>query len=205
MDLKLVFPGLDFDRALASSTVTTKVHLIDGGNIIDEYSIEVVFDRFYPKSFPLIFERENRIPPQSNRHKNQDESCCIIVEDQKWEYSTEGKCDLKKYFEGPVRNYFLSQAIFEISGKWIFGEQKHYWPGVLDYYRKITGFEDIGVIVDFVSLASQSKVSGHHLCPCKSGKKIRECHIDIVTDLHKRVPSVRLLEVAKKLPTEATK
>lgn len=200
-----IFPDLDLSEIRSGSRHRTRALLWSDQSLIDEYSIELEFDDFFPKSFPKVFEMNGRIPQSGARHKNPDESCCIIVEDQKWEYSANGLCDLNSYLEGPVYNYFLSQSIFEISGKWIFGERPHYWPGVLEYYRKITDTQDVNVIVALVSLATQSQTRGHHQCPCPSGLKIRNCHLPIVQKLKSRIPVNRLLEVAKMLPLEGEK
>ena len=111
-----------------------------------------------------------------------------------------GQPSLIEYLDGPVRNFFLSQIIFESSGTWRFGQWKHGKDGLLEAYGEllgVTGEVPVRAFLDY--LARKNPPKGHWPCPCGSAKRLRDCHSRSVTQLRERIPTRIAASALKRL------
>lgn len=154
------------------------------GEEIDRFLIEVTFPD--GEALPAVREVGGRIPREADRHvtPSTGEICTDVPE----LILLRGKPSLVEFLDGPVRNFFLSQIIFESTGKWQFGQWDHGKDGLLEAYTELLGVSgevQIKAYLDY--LARKNPPKGHWTCPCGSTKRLRDCHGRQVTELRDRI------------------
>lgn len=148
--------------------------------IEDSYNIRMEIPTNYPNELPLIKEIGNRIP--ANFHKNGDDILCLEV-------NTRIQIEFMK---NPTLLFFVEKFVIEYLygfsyktkfGNLPYGERPHGTPGIIDFYKELFNITNITSIFNFLKILSNNNYRGHHLCPCKSGKKLRDCHGKIIMEL----------------------
>ena len=85
--------------------------------------------------------------------------------------------DLEVWFNSFLIPYFFSYEYFKYYHCFPFGERSHDMRGILEYYSEIFHLNDVQKAREFVIQVSRMKCyRGHHMCPCGSGLRIRNCH-----------------------------
>lgn len=143
--------------------------------IIDDFLIEIEFPYDFPQTIPHVREIGGRIPKEPNRHINPTGDCCLFVLEEYREYYPIGS-PFSTFIEKAIVPFFVNQSYFEATGKW-FGERRHGFDGVLDYYNEKYGNKSELVIKQLLIYISRKKIRGHWPCYCGSGKKLSKCHI----------------------------
>ena len=95
-----------------------------------------------------------------------------------------------EYLDGPLRDFFLSQAWFEQHGEWPFKQWKHGVEGIFEYYRELTGVMDANAVIRYVRVLSYPRLKGHIQCPCGSKLRLRDCCYEQVSRLRRTVDPV---------------
>ena len=167
--------------------------LKDGERIVDRYSIEVAFPPNYPCDLPLVWEIGGRIPRTADRHIYTNGATCLFVLDERAWICPEGT-SLLDFLNGPVRNFFLGQSLFEIDGVWPFGQRSHGVQGILEFYAERLDTNDKSVIIRYLDVLRKKDLKGHWRCPCGSGKRLRKCHMKLVVELHEKIPHTVALQ-----------
>ena len=113
-------------------------------------------------------------------HLYSDRTLCLATEtDIRFRY-IQG-FDLVDWMGTYVENYYYSYEYYQRYGVFPFGERGHGNKGVLETYQEIFNVNSTTTaknVLDYI--VSHKKYRGHHLCPCYSGKKIRDCHKEII-------------------------
>ena len=168
-----------------------------------EFSIKIELPNNYPKSLPRVFETGNRIPRIADRHVNPKGDCCVTV----WEHWLACTTDksFQAYLNGPLREFFLGQYLYEEKGRWPFGERSHGYSGLVEAYADVLGIEnDHELLRYYLRLLSHDWPKGHWLCPCASGRILRRCHKERLALLHEKIPpqlANQMLRQVKKHPS----
>lgn len=199
LSLKDVKSAISFDqpKLLAEQSndnivIKGKFVLVDRNSFPDpagplaEYDILLEVTNRFPIDEPKLFEVGGRIPREPERHINTDGSCCVCV----WEYwlAREENPSFEAYLNGPVYSFFISQFTYEQTGQWPFGEWRHGVHGLEEAYSEILNIPcDREKVIAYLEVLSMEWPKGHLLCPCGSGKIIRECHSRDLLDLHQRL------------------
>lgn len=74
-----------------------------------------------------------------------------------------------------VDSFLYSLEWFERYKTYPFGERKHGWQGLLDYYKEewnVTNQE----FIELTSIILNKNYRGHLTCICDSNLKLRDCH-----------------------------
>lgn len=158
--------------------------LRDSDKIIDNYLIDIEFPFNYPKRIPRVYETGGRIPRIADRHMYSTGECCLYLPFQLAEIHPDGS-SLSDFLDNPVRSFFVSQSYFEVTKTWIFDEWPHGTDAVFEYYASRLGTNDKNIISRYLLVISKKEIKGHWLCPCGSGKLLRQCHYELVRRLHK--------------------
>lgn len=158
----------------------------DKHKIIDQYTIEIEIPKNYPKGIPIVRELSNRIPKIANRHVNPDGVLCLFVPDEKWKHYPDGT-PIADFIKKIVSPYLLSQSHFEQTGKFLFGERPHGANGILEFYCEILQTKDVDMIKTFITYLSKPRTKGHWLCYCKSGNKLRNCHLSQLIEYRNKI------------------
>ena len=168
------------------------------------YEIEMTFPKSFPNDEPIVTELRNRIEPCPERHVNPNGTCCICV----WEdwIANSKNTSVKAYCDGPLANFFLSQVYYEQEGIWPFGERPHGSDGVIDVINDLLGKKLNKVkALEYVRLLSVKNLKGHSVCPCGSGRKLRDCCRQEIEDYRTQHGSKLFKGLALKLSPEKLK
>lgn len=186
-EVQTVYPNLHFYPENDRVVVRGSVPIIDGGEELDRYSVEIVLKADYPESIPLVWETGGEIPRHIDYHINSGGEACLFIHDERWRIYPPGTSFLE-FLNGPVRNFFLGQSIFRRTREWPFGQRRHGVAGIRDYYGELLGTDDVTVLVGYLECLSRPVLKGHLPCPCMSNNRIRDCHHDLINDLRAKIP-----------------
>jgi hypothetical protein len=154
--------------------------------MVDQFAIEIELPRTYPKGLPVVKELNGRIPKIANRHVYINGGLCLFLPDEKWKYYPDGM-SIVDFIKGPVSYYLFEQLYYEKEGKFPKGERSHGGKGVIESYSEMLQTEDLEIIKTFILYLSRERAKGHWLCYCKSGKKIRNCHISQLIEYRNKI------------------
>jgi hypothetical protein len=185
------FPNLNLflEDGRAEIRGTFPVRAPDGRSLRD-YRVAILLPSGYPRELPIVYEVGGRLPWTKERHVNEaDGTACVLMPDERWKCFPENAPFLQ-YLTGPLHNFFLSQTVFEETGKWPFGEWSHGEHGFLEYCQEILGSDDPGIVRRYLVLLAKNNLKKHYDCPCGSGRRIRHCCEMRMLELRRRV-SVR--------------
>lgn len=157
------------------------------GQVLDRYSVELKLPPDHPKSLPVIREVGGRIPYREDLHMNSaDGTACVLLPDERWRLWPPG-APLLSFLTGALHSFFLAQSLVEAGEPWPFGQWAHGAKGVFQYYRELLKTADLSVIITYLEYLTAKKVKGHWPCPCKSSKRLRNCHFGVVTGLKAKI------------------
>lgn len=159
------------------------------GSWFDVYDILLVFLPDFPRTEPIVWEVGSRIPKTVDRHVfPKDLNCCLGIWEE-WLIRAPSH-RVSDFMNGPLQSYFESQTFFETQGGWPYGQRSHGQQGVLESYSDVLGIEpEYGVVRTYLEALARSQLKGHHLCPCGSGLRLRQCHFEKLTYLAEQVGS----------------
>lgn len=155
------------------------------GELLTRFAIQITFPSNYPTAPPNVREVFARIPHVPSRHVNIDGNACLGALDEWLIVSSDHS--FRAFMEGPVRNFFLGQALVERGEPWPFGERSHGVDGLLEAYAELLGLSDMTSVKPYLLLLSRHNVKGHWDCPCGSGKPLRKCHGTEFRELQLRI------------------
>jgi len=147
-----------------------------------EYGIVLVLPSNYPKRPPGMFCNDPRLPiGDIDRHIMKDGRACLGVHGEitmRWSHGS----TIVDFLESFVAPFLAWQAYYDVYQKvppW--GERSHFAQGILEFYSEIFGMPADSSVIDFMRLlARKNRPKGHELCPCNSGRRLRNCHRDLL-------------------------
>lgn len=195
--VEAAYPNLNF-HVNGDVVVRGTLPVIFEGETLDRYLVDIELPRDYPTGVPVVREVGERIPQDADHHMSADGTACVLLPDERWRVWPKGST-LLQFLEGPVRNFFLGQSLFELGDAWPFGQWGHGADGIREYYSDLLATEVARVIVRYLDLLASKKIKGHRVCPCGSGKRLRDCHRSIIDDLSPKIPPEIALESSRKI------
>jgi len=147
-----------------------------------EYGIFLVIPDEYPKSLPMLFCNDPKLPIGNiDRHIMSTGQACLGVYAEIGTHWLPGS-SIVDFLHNLVAPFLVWQAYYERHGtapSW--GERSHAEKGILEFYREFLETTVDGVAVSFMRLlARKNHPQGHEPCPCGSGKKLRDCHLNLL-------------------------
>ncbi len=195
MMLSVVKPGFRINSALviqSECAVSHGTHLLKAPNVHKEigYGIALWLPKNYPKSPPIMFCNDLKLPINTlDRHILKGGQACLEVWPEikrRWPPGS----NLVDFLVNLVEPFLAWQAYYDAFGKppeW--GERPHGKDGIIEYYSEILCRPSDDTIIGFMKLLSRKNhPKGHKLCPCGSGKKLRNCHRRLIDNTRKRLP-----------------
>jgi len=181
------FPGLHFLEEDNRVYVRGSFPVLFEGQALDHYSVELELARNHPAGLPIVRETGGRIPRHSDRHINADTGiACVLIPDERWRLWPSGS-SLLSFLTGPLHSFFLGQTMVEEGEPWPFGQWAHGAKGIFQFYRELLRTADLRVMIAYLDCLSAKKIKGHWPCDCKSGRKLRDCHINQVKMLRENI------------------
>lgn len=148
-------------------------------HIIDEYKVTIIIPDNYPEELPVIRETNRRIPLNYG-HVYRDGELCLAPDDE-IKLSLGKSFTLDKWIDNFVIPYFFGYSYFVKYGVMPFGERSHGVKGIREFYKDFFDVDTDDKVINFFKFIfsfKSYKYKGHHLCPCGSGKRVRDCHKD---------------------------
>ncbi len=174
--------------------------IVEGGREVDAFKIRLHLRREGTLFVPTVFEIGERIPRDINRHVNPDDgSACVGLPEDLFIAARGQAMMLGAFMDGPLRDYFLAQAVFEREGCWPFGERGHGEAGVVEFYRELFGTSDAVVIDRYLVMLSEPRLHRQWFCPCGSGQKLRRCHGQQLESLRHRIAPAAAVRLRARL------
>jgi hypothetical protein len=187
-DVQRSYPQLHPEIRGEETRISGTFPIREGNTEVDRFIISMDLPSTYPDSLPAVREVGGRIPHTLDRHVIPSSGvACVMVPDQRWELWPVG-ASLLAFVDGPLRNFFIGQALVERGEPWPFNEWAHGFQGRLDYYKSLIGTDDLRSICIYLDYLGKHKVKGHWDCPCLSGRRMRDCHYSLVKELRGRMP-----------------
>ena len=180
------FPELHFVVENDLVYVRGSFPVIFEGKALDRYSVELQLARNHPAGLPIVRETSGRIPRHLDRHILADGTACVLLPDERWRLWPVGS-PLLNYLTGPLHSFFLAQTTVEEGQPWPFGQWAHGAKGIFQFYRELLKTSDRRVMTMYLDYLGAKKVKGHWPCPCRSGRKLRDCHFDQIKELRERI------------------
>lgn len=183
------------------------VHLKGGFSIVhegvelDRFQVDIMVPADFPDHIPVVWELGGRVPRTADWHTYISGSLCVIVPEEWLINPVAGS--VMAFLDGPLRNYFIAHALAEAGSGRPMGERAHGGPGLIEAYGEMVGKKEPGVIQRYLICLAKEQVRGHLDCPCGSGKRLRNCHMQDLLALHEKIPA-RIAKMALKRLYEHT-
>ncbi len=161
----------------------------------EPFQIGIIFPVDYPNNFPKIINLDSRIPlgPNAEWHIESENVACLGLVEQIW-LDVGDPRNIELFLSKTVNDYFIQQS-YKIIKKVYLSEWKHETPGRLDFYYETfpQAGNDPFKIYAVLGIVTAKEIKGHHSCPFCYGKKIRDCHIDMLKIFKSKIRNDYLL------------
>lgn len=117
------------------------------------------------------------IIPYGFNHVNNDKSLCLGIEAEIKIIIFKNTGDLIYWFDKFVINYLYAAMYFKRFNDVPFGERSHGIEGKIEFYREFLKEKNIAKIYYMLTYVQSNEIVGHRVCPCGSGRRIRNCHM----------------------------
>ena len=167
-------PGLSVDENMTEYIIKGmyKYSLDYNGYIFQgERNIKLIVQKNFPNSFPKFYVYDY---PEYIEHIYQDGNVCLATIGEMIYFLNENP-SLIAFVKKFVNAFIYTLDWFEKYKTYPFGDRKHGYKGLLDYYLndlKLTKEQYREMFV----MISNNEYRGHLPCICGSGKKLRDCH-----------------------------
>ena len=146
------------------------------GVVIRHYLLGLVFPKNYPEWIPTVFILDPHVKPIPDRHIFGNRSACLCLPHEVPQHLPDG-IRLAKFMDRLLTPWLIGQASYDKHGKWPFEARSHNREGILEGFSDLLEIKDLTVVECFTRLlVRKNPAKGHELCPCGSGKKLRDCH-----------------------------
>jgi hypothetical protein len=164
------------------------IRIKDDKNIVlDSFQIEIKVPYNFPQEIPEVRETGNRIPTIPDRHFEQDGKACLCFRDAIFLYWNE-ESTILDFMKKLVEPFFVWQIEYEVSdGKNINKAYAHGMDGAFQFYKEILNTDDIKAVYKFVEYLTKKKVKGHWNCYCGNGRKMRDCHFELMKNYKQKI------------------
>lgn len=182
-EVLLRFPELKLSKDKNNTFILGKLHInceYKDEHIIDEYEVTIIISSKYPKELPKIREIARRIPLKYG-HVYNDGELCLAADEEIRLFFSEG-ISLNSWIDNYVLPYLFGYSYYEKYGVMPFGERSHGKAGIKEFYRDffcIATENQLKKMFDYV-INKGYRYRGHQLCPCGSGKRVRDCHKEVL-------------------------
>lgn len=169
------------------------VNRVYGGfHVCEEYSVKIVIP-IGSKELPFVVDAGNHIA-DDYPHRYSNGTLCLETDTNMRIRFIDG-LSLVKWMSEYVEAYYFSYEYFQRYGEFPFGERAHGYIGVIQTYADFFDEPDLVKTFNLMDYISTKKYRGHILCPCGSGKRLRDCH---GTQIKKFLMTEELREIVRK-------
>lgn len=190
------YPELVFELRGNAVWVTGPFRLMHNGEEVERYDVAIRLPDDFPEGVPDVFETGGKIRRHADEHTYGNGRACLFVDGERWMHWPRGGT-LVDFLNGPVHAHFLGHLHYKINGTWAFGQRSHGAAGIVEAYGEMIGSDDRAVVEAYLDVLCMSTMKGHVWCPCRSGRRLRDCHREQVITLRSNI-SMREATSARK-------
>jgi hypothetical protein len=177
-----IFPKLKYSKNNSGDmwVVSGELDICDSiGDFWGTFSIAIYIPISYPYCVPRVKEISNHILRNEDWHINDKGFCCVDIEHRLLVYNKRG-INIYKFLKNKVYPYFANQIYKEKNGEYAAGEYRHYFDGILQFYREDLNIKSVSLAINILQRLISNKLPGrNNLCIC-GAKKYKYCHIESV-------------------------
>ena len=159
------------------------------GSTLRQYRLLVVFPPNYPEWIPDTFMLEPDVKHIVERHIEINGRACLCLPHE-----------IRSYFPGEIR---FEAFVDRLLTPWLIGQayydEHDHWPpwltrehgkkGILQGFSDLLAIKDLNAVERYARLlVRKNPAKGHELCPCGSGRKLRNCHSDLYHRCRESLP-----------------
>lgn len=156
-------------------------HVYEDVRMTGNFEIELVVPRDFPLALPTVKELSDCIDA-SYPHRYPNGYLCL-ASDLELKMHISKYQDISIFIDKYVIPYFYTYKYYKEYGIYPYGERSHGVMGNLEYLKDLFCVDNWKQVFDIIVFIIQSTYRGHLLCPCGSGKRIRNCHGKILKDM----------------------
>ncbi len=166
------------DHLNTTESLFGEIELVDEQTktYIDTFAVEIIIPRNFPFSFPLVIEKEEKIPRCTSRHVIPgSNTLCLALKLEERLLCLHG-ITLLWFIDHVLVPRLCEEYRVNRGGKYQ-KEYSHEISGTWEYLMKRFETKDQSIIIALIgALAYKKTPKGNQKCLCGSGKFYRECH-----------------------------
>ena len=144
-----------------------------GFQVNNTYLIEIVIP-ISSTELPYVIDVGKHISPTYHHYYSNGKLC--LETDAKILSDYVENFNIVHWMDKYVESYFYAYAYYMRFDEFPYGERSHGLEGVLEAYQELLNAKDVVETYEIMRYMYNNQYRGHFFCPCKSGKKIRNCH-----------------------------
>jgi hypothetical protein len=169
------YPEFHYNEALEEVIGELKLnHLYKNEQLIGNYKIRIKLEKWKNQGLPQVYDLSNKIS-QNNPHRYYDGRLCLSADVEQNIYFAEGG-DFPGWYKEFVIPYFYAMEYYLKYRIYPAGDRSHNEQGILESYCDIFNIYNEENLMEVLKYIICVSYRGHNLCPCSSGKRVRNCH-----------------------------
>lgn len=179
------FPNLHF---VEGYYIRGSIGIIWEDKELDRFSIEIDLKPLSDGLLPQVYETGGRIPKKADFHINKkDGSACVCLPEE-YLLKNPGPFVLLNFLEGSVYDFFVGQALVARGDPWPHGEWNHESEGRSNWLTEFIKALPKEMLKLYLQILALREMKGHHVCPCGSHERLRDCHFAFIKRLRVIIP-----------------
>ena len=172
------FPELIYSESM--NEINGKIHI--ECKCRDEY-INDIFEikiKLIAHGIPEVFDIGKRIKMTYGHIYNNSKLCLATDLEQELFLKNHS---IYEWIDEYVIKYFVSYIFYQKYKVFPFNDHSHGEAGILEFLQENWKVENNYIAKKIFEYVCTKPYRGHNLCPCGSGKRLRNCHGNIVLDI----------------------
>lgn len=154
----------------------------NGIPLYDVYHVKLDVPKTFPKKIPLLTLLNNDEIPDGFEHLYPSNIACLGTFSDLFDFVSAND-SLLAFIDEIIMSYLYSLSYYKRYGDFPYGERSHGNEGVWEAYFERYHVNNRAILVKLLLYTGGIvKYRGHHLCPCGSGKKLRNCHGKLILE-----------------------
>lgn len=154
----------------------------DDFTVNEVFQIEIEIPKRYPFEIPNVREIENKID-HNYAHVNKNGFFCLAVDGEIIRHFN-GNINIVDLIVKFIIPFFFSYKYYQRFEKYPFGDRSHGEVGILESYAEYFGIDDLEIVYNFLKHAATQPYVGRAACPCRSGKRVNQCHKELLQEIN---------------------
>jgi len=142
----------------------------------DCFAIEIIIPDGFPDAIPTVKTVDGRIRASNyNGHIYPNGQFCLEIDTAIADFMQDNQ-SLLDFLSRYLDTYLCGFLFYTKYKRMPFGERRHGFIGMMDYYCEVFEVGDIKPAFSLLVCLFSDNLKGHIQCPCQSGKRYRDCH-----------------------------